>query len=138
MQVFLPLRKESRCWGDRKKDVLVPVFPGFAFVRSDRSVLHRLIVLQTPGVMGFASSASTVAAVPEKQIEDLQLLVAEGISFSPHRFVRVGKRMRVRGGNLDGVEGLFTGREKKKLMVSIDAIQRSLAIDIHDCQLEVI
>jgi len=138
MEVFLPLRKESRAWSDRNKVVTVPLFPGYAFVRSDRSVVLRLLVLQTAGVMGFVSFAGTAATVPQKQIEDLQLLVAEDVPFSFSPFLQVGRRVRIRGGCLHGVEGLLTEREKNKLVISVESIQRSLAIEIQGYEVEMI
>ena len=138
IEVFLPLRKENRDWSDRQKLVTVPLFPGYAFVRSARSVALRLLVLQTAGVMGFVSFAGTAAVVPQKQIEDLQLLLAEEVPFSLYPFLRAGQRVRIRGGCLDGVEGLLAQRDKGKLVISIESIQRSLAIEIHGYEVELI
>jgi len=138
LEVFLPLRKENRAWSDRTKVVTVPLFPGYAFVRSSRSVALRLLVLQTVGVMGFVSFAGHPAVVPLKQIEDLQLLLAEEVPFSLYPFVQVGRRVRIRGGCLHGVEGLLTQRDKGKLVISIESIQRSLAIEIQGYEVEMI
>ena len=138
MDVFLPLRKETRDWNDRKKVVTVPLFPGYAFVQSDRSVLGRVLVLQTLGVMGFMSSAGTAAIVPQKQVEDLRRLLAEDVPFVLHPFVLEGQHVRVRGGGLDGVEGIVTQREKDRLVISIESIQRSLALEIPGYELEMI
>lgn len=138
MDVFLPLRKESRAWSDRSKVVTVPLFPGYTFVRSAKSVALRLLVLQTAGVMGFVSFAGIAAVVPEKQIEDLRLLLAAEVPFSLYPFMQVGRRVRICGGCLQGVEGLLTQREKGKLVISIDSIQRSLAIEIQGYEVELI
>lgn len=138
VEVFLPLRKESRTWSDRKRVITVPLFPGYAFVRSDRSVARRLQVLQTSGVMGFVSFAGAAAVVSGKQIEDLQLLLAEEVPFSLYPFVQVGQRVRVRGGCLDGVEGFLTKRNKAKLVISIESIQRSLAVEIQGYEVELV
>ena len=107
-------------------------------MRSAKSVALRLLVLQTAGVMGFVSFAGTAATVPQKQIEDLQLLLAEGVPFAMYPFVQVGRRVRIRGGCLDGVEGLLTQREKGKLVISIESIQRSLAVEIQGYEVELI
>jgi transcription antitermination factor NusG len=138
MEVFLPLRKESREWSDRQKMVTVPLFPGYAFVRSVRSVALRLLVLQTAGVMGFVSFAGTAAIVSEKQIDDLRLLLAQEVPFSMYPFLQTGKRVRIRGGCLDGVEGLLTQRDKGKLVISIESIQRSLAVEIQGYDVDLI
>jgi transcription antitermination factor NusG len=138
MEVFLPLRKENREWSDRKKLVTVPLFPGYAFVRAARSVALRLLVLQTAGVMGFVSFAGTAAVVPQKQIEDLQLLLAGDVPFSLYPFLHSGQRVRIRGGCLNGVEGLLMQRDKGKLVISIESIQRSLAIEIQGYEVDLI
>jgi transcription antitermination factor NusG len=138
MEVFLPLRKENREWSDRQKVVTVPLFPGYAFVRAARSLALRLLVLQTAGVMGFVSFAGTAAVVPQKQIEDLRLLLAEEVPFSLYPFLQAGQRVRIRGGCLDGVEGLLTQRDKDKVVISIASIQRSLAIEIRGYEVELI
>jgi transcription antitermination factor NusG len=138
IRVFLPLRKESRSWSDRKKVIAVPLFPGYAFVRSDRSLLRRLLILQTGGVMGFVSFAATAAIVPDKQIDDLQLLLAQQVPFSLYPFVWVGQRVRIRGGCLDGIEGLLTQRDKRKFVISIESIERSLAIEMQGYEVEMV
>jgi len=138
LEVFLPLRHEHRKWSDRQKLVSVPLFPGYAFVRSARSVSLRLQVLQTPGVMGFVSFAGTAAVVPQKQIEDLRLLLAQAVPFTLYPFLQVGQRVRIRGGCLDGVEGLLAQRDKGKLVISIESIQRSLAVEIQGYEVELI
>jgi len=138
LEVFLPLRKESRAWSDRRKMLTVPLFPGYAFVRSAKSVTMRLMVLQTAGVIGFVSFAGAAAVVPEKQIEDLRLLLAQDVPFSLYPFVRTGQRVRIRGGCLNGLEGLLTRREKGKIMISIESIQRSLAVEIQGYEVEII
>jgi len=138
LEAFLPLRRENHAWSDRNRVVSIPLFPGYTFVRSAHSLAARLLVLQTAGVMGFVSFAGSAAVVPRKQIEDLQLLLAEKVPFSLYPFAQVGQRIRIRGGCLDGVEGLLVQRDKNKLVISMEAIQRSLAVEIHGYQVELI
>jgi transcription antitermination factor NusG len=137
-EVYLPMRTERHVWSDRKKVVTIPLFPGYAFVRIDQSRDARQAVLKTAGVMGFVSFGGIVAAVPPKQIEDLQLLLQEKGLFSLHPFVKAGQRVRVRGGCLDGLEGLLLQHDEGKLVISIESIQRSLAIEIKGYELELI
>jgi len=138
LEVFLPLRHEHRAWSDRQKLVSIPLFPGYAFVRSARSIVPRLQVLQTAGVMGFVSFAGSAAVIPQKQIEDLRLLLTQPVPFTLYPFLRVGQRVRIRGGCLDGVEGLLAQRDKDKLVISIESIQRSLAIELQGYEVELI
>jgi transcription antitermination factor NusG len=137
-EVYLPLLIEHHSWSDRRKVVTVPLFPGYAFVHIDQSHDARRAVLQTAGLIGFVSFGGMVVAVPPKQIEDLQLLLQEKGLFSLHPFVHAGQRVRIRGGCLHGLEGVLVQHEKSKLLISIESIQRSLAIEIQGYELELI
>ncbi|MGB7600483.1 MAG: UpxY family transcription antiterminator [Candidatus Sulfotelmatobacter sp.] len=137
-KVFLPLLTEHHRWSDRQKVITVPLFPGYAFVFVDQSRDSRQIVLRTAGLIRFVSFGGIVVAVPPKQIEHLQLLLRQNGLFSLHPFVHAGQRVRIRGGCLHGLEGILVRNETKKLVISIQSIQRSLAIDIEGYELEVI
>jgi transcription antitermination factor NusG len=137
-EVYLPLLTENHSWSDRQKVVTIPLFPGYAFVHIDQSHDARKTVLQTAGLIGFVSFGGIVAAVPPKQIEDLQLLLQEKGLFSLHPFVHTGQRVRIRGGCLHGLEGVLVQHEKGKLVISIESIQRSLAIEIQGYELELV
>ena len=89
-------------------------------------------------VIRFVSFGGIVVAAPRKQIEHLQLLLQQNGLFSLHPFVHTGQRVRIRGGCLHGLEGIIVRNETKKLVISIQSIQRSLAIDIEGYELEMI
>lgn len=137
-EVYLPVRTEHHTWSDREKAVTIPLFPGYAFVHIDQSLSARHVVLQTAGLIGFVSFGGIVAAVPAKQIEDLQLLLGKKGLFSLHPFVHSGQRVRIRGGCLHGLEGVLVEHEKGKLLISIESIQRSLAIEIQGYELDLV
>lgn len=136
--VFLPLLTEHHRWSDRQKMVTVPLFPGYAFVHLDQTRDSWQIVSRTVGIIRFVSFGGTVVAIPPKQIEDLQLLLQQKGLFSLHPFVHAGQRVRIRGGCLHGLEGLLVQHEKKKLVISIQSIQRSLALEIEGYELELV
>jgi transcription antitermination factor NusG len=137
-EVYLPLLTEHHTWSDRQKVVTTPLFPGYAFVHIDESHDARQTVLHTAGLIGFVSFGGLVVAVPPKQIEDLRLLLQEEGLFSLHAFVHTGQRVRIRGGSLQGLEGVLVQHEKGKLVISIESIQRSLAIEIQGYELELV
>jgi len=137
-QVFLPLLTEHHGWSDRQKVITVPLFPGYAFVFVDQSRDSWQAVLRTAGLIRFVSFGGIVVTVPAKQIEHLQLLLQQSGLFSLHPFVQAGQRVRIRGGCLHGLEGIIVRNETNKLVISIQSIQRSLAIDIDGYELEMI
>jgi len=137
-EVYLPLRTENHVWSDRAKVVTIPLFPGYAFVHIDQSRESRLAVLQTAGLLGFVTFGGIVVPVPPAQIEHLQLLLQTKMLFSLHPFAHIGQRVRIRGGCLHGLEGVLLQHEKGKLLISIESIQRSLAIEIQGYELDLV
>jgi len=137
-EVYLPLRTENHMWSDRAKVVTIPLFPGYAFVHIDQSREARLAVLQTAGLLGFVTFGGIVVPVPPTQIEHLQLLLQTKMLFSLHPFAHIGQRVRIRGGCLHGLEGVLLQHEKGKLLISIESIQRSLAIEIQGYELDLV
>jgi transcription antitermination factor NusG len=136
IETFLPERTEIRNWSDRRKKTKVPLFAGYAFVLLDRSRDTRLRVLQTAGVMGLVSSHGQAVPVPTDQLEHLRRLLQENLPCSLHAFLRAGQRIRVRGGSLDGIEGILVDSGAKHLVISIACLQRSLAVRIEGYELE--
>ena len=138
VETFLPLREEIHRWSDRCKDVSLPLFPGYAFVRTDGKPDSRTRVLQTAGLISFVSRHGQAVSVPQKQIELLELLLARRVPCSLHPFLKMGQRVRIRGGCLHGLEGILSQTGERSLVVSIESIQRSVAIKIEGYEIELI
>jgi len=134
---FLPLVKRSRQWSDRVKEVELPLFSGYTFVRVALSSPDRIRVLQTHGVAGFVGINSCGTPIPENQIDDIRTLLASDLPFEEQPFLRVGQRVRIRGGALDGVEGILSAQnDDRSLVISLEPIQRSLSVRIQGYTVE--
>jgi len=139
LETFLPLVKQVHRWSDRRQVVEQPLFPGYGFVRLPDSPAQRLRVLQTAGVNGFVMMNGSPVPVPEQQLEDVRLLLAHEIACRAFPFLKAGRRVRIRGGCLDGLEGILISENKDhSLVISIESIQRSLAIRIEGYDIEAV
>lgn len=128
---FLPLVSSTRQWSDRSRVVEMPLFPQYVFVRIAQTLQTRVAVLRTNGVTNFVGTRGIGVPIPNEQIERVQTVVARGIPVAPHSFLNVGKRIRIRGGSLDGLQGILTAvHGDQTLVVSVELIQRSIAIRI--------
>jgi transcription antitermination factor NusG len=137
MVTFLPLMQQIRQWSDRRARVEVPLFSCYAFVCTLQTAAERLKVLRIPGVLGFVGSERIGTPIPDEEIENLQTAMREQIPFAVHPFVTAGKRVRIRGGSLDGMEGILVGRAgDKNLVVSVELLQRSVSIRVEGYDLE--
>jgi transcription antitermination factor NusG len=137
IQVLLPLCSSIHQWSDRRRMVRSPLFPGYLFVRILASQETRIAVLRTGGVLSLVGSRGIGAAIPDEQIEAVQVLVDQGIPLAPHPYINVGQRVRIRGGCLEGLEGILVAKNgDQSLVVSVEMIQRSLAVRVSGYQLE--
>jgi transcription antitermination factor NusG len=134
---FLPLHRERRRWSDRYQWVELPMFSHYLFVKLLPTAESRVRVLQTTGVVQFVGATGCGTPIPNEQIESLHAIVSHCVSATPHEFLRVGERVRIRGGALQGIEGILSAiRNDKSLVVSVDLIQKSVAIRINGFEIE--
>jgi|SRR5579859_91006 len=134
---FLPTVTEVRRWSDRKKKIESPLFSSYLFVKVSDSKVDRLRVLCVDGVFQFVGIRGEATPIPEEQIEAVRALVNGEMTWSNHPFLKIGQRVRIRNGALQGVEGILLSRSgESTLVISIDAIQRSMAIRIDGYDVE--
>lgn len=134
---FAPVRLEARRWSDRTKLIETPLFPGYTFVRMEVDSKSLLRVLRLPGMVRFVTSGRVLVAVPNAEIETVRALAQSDASYEPGPFPAVGERVRIRGGCLEGIEGVLTGQtERKEIVISVGSIQRSLKIPLGGYRVE--
>ena len=139
VETFLPIVTEVHRWSDRKKTVQLPLFSCYVFVKFVPNRSERLRVLRVDGVLGLVGNRGEGAAIPTQQIDAVRALVDGNLPWSSHDFLKVGQRVRVRSGALDGVEGILVSYEgDQTLVISIDAIQRSLSVRLAGYQVEAV
>jgi transcription antitermination factor NusG len=131
VEAFLPLIRQIHRWTDRRQLVHLPLFPSYVFVHIDPKSDLRMSVLTTMGVYSFVGAGGTGLPIPDKQIDDVRTVVTNPVSFTPYPFLRIGQRVRVKGGCLDGIEGTLVSRDSEhRLVVSVELVRRSLAVRI--------
>jgi transcription antitermination factor NusG len=136
---FLPVLHQIHRWSDRRSKVEVPMFSCYVFVRMVHVVEERLKVLRTPGVFGFVGSERQGTPIPDEQIESLRTAIRGKIPCVVHPFVSAGKRVRIRGGSLDGVEGILIGQGgEQSVVVSVELLRRSVSIRVEGYDIEAV
>jgi transcription antitermination factor NusG len=134
---FLPLVAEKHRWSDRSKSVDVPLFPGYVFVQIPNSAEAQLQVRKMSGVVQFVGNQQGAVPIQDREINDVKAVLEQRVSCSPYPFLQVGQRVRICGGAFDGIEGVLIGRDSaSKLVISIELIQRSLAVSIYNFDVE--
>jgi len=136
---FLPLVTEVHRWSDRKKSVQMPLFSCYVFARFVPNRTERLRVLRVDGVFGLVGAGGEGIAIPDSEIDAVRGVVEGQMPWSSHPFLKIGQRVRIRSGALDGLEGVLVERNgDRTLVISVDAIQRSLAVRVEGYEVEAI
>lgn len=132
---FLPVYESLRRWKDRRVRLQLPLFPGYVFVRM--ALRDRLRVQQVPGVARLVGFDGTPAALPEEEMEALRSSLARGVRAEPHPFLKIGRRVKVKSGPMEGLQGILKRRKgESRLVVSVELIQRAMAVEIDESDLE--
>lgn len=126
---FLPQYESTRRWKDRKVRLHLPLFPGYLFVHIASQ--ERLRVLQVPGVVQLVGPHGSPTPLPEEDISRIREFLGQG--WRAHPYLQAGRRARVMRGPLAGIEGIVLRRKNRsRLVLSLDLIQRSMAIEMDE------
>lgn len=134
VESFLPLYSAVHHWRTGPARVELPLFPNYLFVHITNSERRR--VLELTGVRGIVGSRSTPVPLPDSEIACLRQSLEAGW-IEPHPYLRVGMQVRIVRGPLAGIEGLLV-RQKSvmKVVLSIDLIGKSIAVEVSRAELE--
>ena len=124
-EVFLPEYITGLAPGSGRKD---PLFPGYLFCRFD--VNRRLPVLTIPGVVHIVGLGKTPLPISEDEIVSLRAVVRSSIPINADEAYTVGAKVQIDRGPLSGVSGVVVGSQRKKLIVSITLLQRSISVEL--------
>jgi transcriptional antiterminator RfaH len=130
VETYLPLQKTYRQWTDRKKLIEKPLLSSYVFVKVipvDFPKVYKII-----GVVKFVSFEGQPGAIPQKQIDNLRLLIdskAE-VEVTTEKFDK-GDNVEVITGSLKGLTGelIKTGR-KKIVIIRIDKLEQNIIVTI--------
>lgn len=132
-ETFLPdVRTWSRRLGTRR-EVRVPMFPGYLFVHATLDKRRYVDLLGVAGVVRVLEDGWTrLTPVPDIEIEALQQIVAADVPLLPCAHLPRGARVRVLDGPLAGVEGEFVHDRpsRGRLLVSVEMLGRRIAVEM--------
>jgi transcription antitermination factor NusG len=128
-EVFLPTYNVIRKWTDRTKQLSLPLFPCYVFVRGDFE--RRWQILRTPGVHFLVMFGGRPAPIPDLEMDAIRKAVESRLRVEPHPFLRCGDWVRVTSGPLADVEGILVRkRSSYRLILSANLLGKSIAVEI--------
>ena len=135
LEFFLPTYQRLTRWSDRIKREQAPLFPGYIFVHICEG--ERLALLQTAGIVHLVAAAGEPAKLADEEVARLQACTASSSDIEPHPYLKIGRRVRVKHGPFAGWEGtLLEKQNSRRLVVTVEQIMKSVAINIHRADVE--
>ena len=135
IQVFLPTYEVERRWKNRQRvKVVLPLFPSYLFVAIEPA--ERVKVLATPGVVRLVGKGAEPTPLPAAEMELMRQSAASGL-LEPFLQPILGKRMRIRSGPMQGVEGVVARRRNRlRFVLRIELINQQAALEVSAADLE--
>ena len=138
VEAFLPRIQIMSRRKDRRKKILVPMLPGYVFVRSLLQAEEHLQILKTVGVVRMVGFRGKAAPANEEEISSLMILDGTDRTVQNSAYMKKGDRVIIAEGPLKGLIGFYIHHkgQTEKVVVSIELLHRSLEIEIEDWALE--
>lgn len=134
VQAFLPKIQVMSRRKDRRKRILVPLLPGYLFVHTDLNAYHYWDIITTYGVVKIVGIKGKPVPVKQEEILSLQILNGTDRTVRNQAYMKRGDMIMIMEGPLKGLTGFYLRHKGKsdKVVVSIELLQRSLAIEIEN------
>ncbi len=138
VEAFLPRIEVMSRRKDRRKKILVPMIPGYVFVRSVLKPEEYHQIIKTVGAVRLIAFKGAPVPADEREIASLMVLDGTDRTVQNRSYMNKGDLVKIMEGPFKGLVGFYrrhTGR-RNKVVVSIELLHRSLAVEIDDWALE--
>ena len=138
IETLLPKMQVMSRRKDRRKKILVPLLPGYIFVQTDLNVEEYWDIIKTVGVVRMVGFDGSPVPAKEEEISSLMILNGTDRTVQNRRYMNRGDRVMIMEGPLKGLAGFYLCHKGQtdKVVVSVELLHRSLAVEIEDWALE--
>jgi transcription antitermination factor NusG len=126
---FLPRCQTRRKWSDRIRYTDQPLFPGYIFCKGKAGFMD--MVRSVSGIVYVVNFGGKPYPIPTQEIEALRCIDANTRAVCPAAYLKVGEKVQVISGPLEGIKGIITNfRNRARLVISLDCIMKSISVEI--------
>ncbi|RLB31231.1 MAG: transcriptional antiterminator [Deltaproteobacteria bacterium] len=138
LEAFFPRVQVISRRRDRRKKILVPLLPGYVFVRFDMKPDTYWEVLKTTGVVRMVGFEGRPVPAREEEVASLMILDGTDRTVQNRAYMKTGDRVMIVEGPLKGLIGFYLRHKGRsdRVVVSIELLNRSLSVEIEDWALE--
>jgi transcription antitermination factor NusG len=137
IESFLPTYEVQKVWKNRQRvKTQRPLFPSYIFVHINNH--QRSTVLSSPGALRIVGNSQTPLPIPDREIEFLRSEFNKR-NIEPYLDLVIGKKVRIRSGPMEGLEGtLVEKRNSLRFVLTVAMINQHAAIELSANELELV
>ena len=139
IEVFLPLIQTIRIWSDRKKKLLVPLFPNYVFICGNEAE-RRKAISNTYGALRYVMYQKRPAIISDSEINNIKLALKapEKIRIEESSIAE-GDLVEITGGIFNGLTGYIKEiRGNYKLIVNIIELSSTFSIQLSAADIKLV
>ncbi len=138
VEAFLPRIQVISRRKDRRKEIMIPMLPGYVFVRSNLEVEEYWKIIKTVGIVRMVGFKGKVIPAKEEEISSLMILDGTNRTVKNRAYMQKGDRVMIMEGPLKGLVGFYLRHRNRtdRIVISIELLHRSLTVEIEDWALE--
>ena len=127
LEHYLPLVQSIRRYAQQTKRFTKPLFPGYVFVKVPKEKKSRI----------YQQDLLARAIIVEdeakflRQLDEVKAIVASGFELSVMPLLTKGRRVKIVGGPLHGLEGFVDDPARPQgIVISVDVLQQGLLVKV--------
>jgi transcription antitermination factor NusG len=139
IEVFLPLIQTVRYWSDRKKKLMIPLFPGYVFVNTDEDERIKAIS-NTYGALRYVMYQKRPAVVSDREVMNIKLSLQapEKVKIEEKQIME-GDLVEITGGIFKGLTGYIKEiRGHYKLTVNIVELNSTFSVQLSSSEVKLL
>lgn len=122
---YLPLIQSVRKYAQQTKRFTKPLFPGYVFAKVPTEKKARIYQQDLLARAIIVENESPFL----RQLDDVKKIVASGLELSVMPLLTKGRRVKIVGGPLHGLEGFVDDPSKPQgIVISVDVLQQGLLV----------
>lgn len=129
INAYLPKRHVARRRNGPRAYMETPLFPGYVFVQPRQDQFENIRYIR--GSCGLIFVGSKPAAMPQKDLEAVRILVASGTQLAVAPELMPGQRVEVIAGPFMGIQGeLIRIKNEDRLVINAPVLSSSVSVEV--------
>jgi transcription antitermination factor NusG len=132
---YLPLLNTRRCYGGRRSEVRLPLFPGYLFLCGDEEARYATLTTHRAAQIIEVTDQERL----KRELRQIYRVTASEEPVDLYPGLQTGRRCRITQGSLQGIEGVVIRRHGHcRIYLGVEVLGQSVEVEVDPAILETI